>query len=72
MPLTPRDPDHKILPSIPQPLKWEGTLHVDLPAEARALMADLHDDRQVIGLGGMVVIALLAAAVCKYVFGKKT
>lgn len=55
---------------IPQPLRAEAkgdvTVHVDLPDEARALMRDLHRDRQGIAIGGCVLIALLGLATLKY------
>lgn len=56
---------------IPQPFKGEMKVQVVLPDEALRLMRDLHDDRQSIGVGIMVLLALLAAATVKYVFHKE-
>lgn len=56
---------------IPQPFKGEVKVQVVLPDEALHLMRDLHDDRQSIGIGSVVLLALLAAATLKYVFQKE-
>jgi hypothetical protein len=56
---------------IPQPFKGEMKVQVVLPDEALRLMRDLHDDRQSIGIGGVVLLALLAAATLKYILQKE-
>jgi hypothetical protein len=56
---------------LPQPFKGEVKIQVVLPDEALHLMRDLHDDRQGIGVGFMVLLALLAAITWKYVFQKE-
>lgn len=48
---------------IPQPLRTEVKVQVELPAEARQLMRDVHDDRAGIAAGFTVLIVLLALAV---------
>lgn len=56
---------------IPQPLKVEHDVHlrVELPVEARQLMADVHEDRQAIVSLAIVVVLLLTIAVARYVAG---
>lgn len=65
---------------LPQPLQHKAEVHVqvELPAEARQLMADIHDDRT--WIGGCVAFSLVLAAlatfflgvgVCRYVFSRK-
>jgi hypothetical protein len=51
---------------IPQPFKGEVKVQVVLPDEALRLMRDLHDDRQLIGTGGVILLLLLALATLKY------
>jgi hypothetical protein len=51
---------------IPQPLRGEMKIDVNLPIEARQLMADLHHDRQLIAGGFCVVLVLLAVVAFKY------
>lgn len=43
------------------------TLEIQLPVEARTLMQDLHNDRQALGIGGGIALALFALAVLRYV-----
>lgn len=38
------------LPSLPQPLRWEGRVKVELPDALMQLASDLHADRQLVGL----------------------
>jgi hypothetical protein len=56
---------------IPQPFKGEVKVQVVLPDEALRLMRDLHDDRQSLSIGSMVLLALLAIATLKYAFQKE-
>ena len=42
---------------IPDHVRAEVTVHVDLPVESRALMTDLHNDRQGIAAGGVILLA---------------
>lgn len=67
--LRPDKPLDKLDKLIPQPLKVEHDVHlqVELPNEARQLMADVHEDRAAIAFVVVVVVLLLAAAVVKYV-----
>ncbi len=48
------------LPSIPQPLRWEGRVQVQLPDPIVQLAADIHADRQVIFVAVVCFAAVLA------------
>lgn len=50
------------LPSIPQPLRWEGLVKVELPDPVLQLAKDLHADRQLVGLFAATVAALCVFA----------
>lgn len=56
---------------IPQPFKGEVKVQVVLPDEALRLLRDFHDDRQSIGIGAVILLAALVAAVLRYVFPKE-
>ena len=56
---------------LPQPFKGEVKVQVALPDDVLRLMRDLHDDRQAIGVGSVVLLALLAIAILKYAFQKE-
>lgn len=51
------------LPSIPQPLRWEGRVQVQLPEPIVQLAADLHADRQWIGIAAACLAALVVFGV---------
>jgi hypothetical protein len=51
---------------IPQPLKGEVKVEVILPDEALRLLRDLHDDRQLIGAGAVILLILLALATLRF------
>lgn len=54
--------DAKIFPDV---LKAEIKVQVDLPPEARALLTDLHNDRQFIGIGGFIMtVCTIIMAYC--------
>jgi hypothetical protein len=53
---------------IPQPFKGEVTVKLVLPDEALRLMNDLHQDRQGIAAGGIILLACIAAWCLKHVF----
>lgn len=57
---------------IPQPFRGEVKVQIVLPDEALRLLRDLHDDRQSLGAGFVVLLALLAAATLKYLFHKES
>ena len=50
------------LHSIPQPLRWEGVVKVELPDPVLQLATDLHADRQLVGLFAATVAALFLFA----------
>jgi hypothetical protein len=56
---------------IPQPFKGEMTVKLVLPDEASCLMRDLHQDRQGIAAGGVIVLVCLAALVLKHLLAKE-
>jgi hypothetical protein len=56
---------------IPQPLKGEVTVKLVLPEEALRLMNDLHQDRQGIAMGGVILIACASALVLKRLLAKE-
>jgi len=56
---------------IPQPFKGEVQVKVVLPEEATRLLKDLHQDRQTIGFGAVVLIGSLAALAVKRLFQKE-
>lgn len=45
-------------PLIPQPLRWEGKVQVELPRSLLKLADDVHYDRQVIGLFLACILAV--------------
>lgn len=55
---------------IPQPLKGEMTVTVNLPPEALQLMTDLHADREGIAVGSIVLIACVVALTLRRFFSK--
>ena len=55
---------------IPDHVRADVTVHLDLPAEARALMTDLHSDRASIGAGGVILLACVVALTIKRLFRK--
>jgi|GEM_PF-2768654 hypothetical protein len=55
---------------IPQPFKGEVTVKLVLPDEALRLMKDLHQDRQSIAVGGLIVMGCVAALVFKRLLAK--
>ena len=57
-------------PILPQPLKAEVTVNVNLPPEATNLMQDLHQDRAGIALGGVVLLVCVILATLKYLRSK--
>jgi hypothetical protein len=60
--------DHHVAEKI---IPREFTVKITLPTEADALLRDLHNDRQIIGAGMAVALALLAVAVAKYLWTRK-
>lgn len=56
---------------IPQPFKGEMTVKLVLPDEALRLMNDLHQDRQGVAAGGVMVLVCLAALVLKRLLAKE-
>jgi hypothetical protein len=56
---------------IPQPLKAEFVVEVKLPDEVTALVRDLHNDRQHIGLGLAVVVVAIVAVAVTYLFRRE-
>jgi hypothetical protein len=56
---------------IPQPLKGEVTVKLVLPDEALRLMNDLHQDRQGIAVGGVILIACVTVLVLKRLLAKE-
>lgn len=55
---------------IPDPLNANVKVQVQLPPEAQAILNDLHNDRQAIGVGGVIMIVLTAIMAIKMVFGQ--
>jgi len=56
--------------SIPQPLRTEVTVNVNLPPELLQLMKDAHADRDAIGVGGIVLIACVVLCTIKKICTK--
>lgn len=56
---------------IPNPMKAEVKVQVDLPPEATALLRDLHNDRQSIGIASAIALFCTIAITMKTLFGKK-
>ena len=56
---------------IPQPLKGEMTVKLILPDEALRLMNDLHQDRQGIAAGGLILIGCVAVLALKRLLAKE-
>jgi len=46
------------LPSLPQPLKWEGKVVIEVPDPVLQIAKDLHADRQIIALFFTAVLAV--------------
>ena len=55
---------------IPQPFQGEVRVTLVLPDEALRLLNDLHQDRQGIAAGGVLLLACIAALCFKHVFGR--
>ena len=56
---------------IPQPFQGEMTVKLVLPDEALRLMNDLHQDRQGIAAGGVLVLVCVAALSLKRLLAKE-
>jgi hypothetical protein len=56
---------------IPQPFRGEVKVQIVLPDEALRLLRDLHDDRQSIGLGAILLLLLLSGVTLKHLFKKE-
>lgn len=56
---------------IPDPMHAEITVQVQMPPEAVALMRDLHEDRQAIGLGGAILLTCVVLMTWRFVFGRQ-
>lgn len=56
--------------SIPQPLKSDINVTVNLPPEVTQLMKDLHADRDGIAAGGIVLIACVVLCTIKKLCNK--
>lgn len=57
-------------PLIPQPLKGEMKVELQLPPEVTTLLKDLHQDRNGIAGAGSVLVACAVLITIKRVFGK--
>lgn len=68
MPISRPDPS-KI---IPQPLKGEVQVKVQMPAEMLQLAKDAHDDRQALGAGLAWALVLLTALTLRHIFRRTT
>lgn len=55
---------------IPDPVHAEVKIQVVLPPEAERLLQDLHNDRQTIGVGSLLMLACTLAMTLKTVFGR--
>jgi len=56
---------------IPQPLKGDVTVKLVLPPEALQLMNDLHQDRQGIAAGGIILVGCAVVLCLKQLFDKE-
>jgi len=56
---------------IPQPFKGEVKVQLVLPEEALCLLRDLHDDRQLIGTGAVLLLILLGLTTLRYLTRKE-
>jgi hypothetical protein len=56
---------------IPQPFQGEMTVKLVLPDEALRLMNDLHQDRQGIAAGGVLVLVCVATLSLKRLLAKE-
>lgn len=56
---------------IPQPFKGDVSVQVNLPPEALQLMSDLHQDRQGIAVGGLILVGCAVVLCLKQLFDKE-
>jgi hypothetical protein len=56
---------------IPQPFKGDVSVQVVLPPEALQLMNDLHQDRQGIAAGGLILLGCAVVLCFKQLFDKE-
>ncbi len=56
---------------VPDPIHAEVRVQVQLPPEAQALLRDLHNDRQSIGVGSLVILACTVIMTAKQIFGHR-
>lgn len=56
---------------IPNPLKTESKVEVQLPPEVAAIMRDIHSYRQSIDTGGLILIGCAVALTLKHLFGQR-
>lgn len=62
-------PDRAHEKLIPDHVKAEVQVQVNLPPEATNILRDLHNDRQAIGAGGFVALLCLVALTVKRLRG---
>lgn len=56
---------------IPDPVRAEVKVEVQLPPELRSLVNDLHNDRQAVGIGSVVIVGCTVLMTLRSFFGKK-
>ena len=56
---------------IPNPLRTESKVEVQLPPEVAAILRDLHGYRSSLDTAGLVIVGCAVALTLKFLFGKR-